>query len=290
MLWDDLRYFLAVARAGTLSKAARELGVSHATVIRRVDQLETDTRTRLFRRLQSGYQLTEDGERLLPHAAEMEKKAHLINSVLTPEKSEYSGRVRISQPENTVINLYPLYQQFISQYPGITLEVDATPTLSNLNQHEADIAIRVTDQPPATLVGRRLGKLRYRAYAHRRYLQSCEDRNVDELDWVIWRPTKSDDAERQEKWLQRNVGNPRIVMRASSIADVLLAVRAGLGVGVLTDVAAQQYPDLTSLDLPAITSDLTLWLLTHRDLRHVPRIKLLMQFVAEGLRAQRASN
>jgi len=101
---------------------------------------------------------------------------------------------------------------------------------------------------------------------------------------------QSDDAERQEKWLLRNVGNPHIVMRASSIADVLLAVRAGMGVGVLTDIVAQQYPDLVGLDLPAITSDLTLWLLTHHDLRRVPRIQLLMQFLADGLRAQRASS
>lgn len=289
MLWDDLRYFLAVARAGTLSKAAREIGVSHATVIRRIDQLEAELDTRLFRRLQNGYRLTDSGERLRPHAEDMEKKAQLIGNVLASDKDDHAGRIRISQPENTVINLYPLYQQFIARYPAISLQVDATPALSNLNQHEVDLAVRITDQPPPTLVGRRLGRLRYHAYVSRQYLLSRTHLNVDELDWVVWRPSRSDDAERQENWLQRNVGRPHIVLRTSSIADVLLAVRAGMGAGVLTDVVAQQYSDLVCLDLPSITSDLTLWLLTHRDLRRIPRIRLLMQFLADGLRAQAPS-
>lgn len=283
MDWDRWRYFLAVARAGTVSAAARQLGISHATVLRRLEQFERDLGVALFKRLQSGYRLTETGEKLLPDAEALELKAQALIRHLRSEAPVQT--LRVSQPENAVLNLFPLYRAFMLRHPGIRLELHSSVAVSDLNRLEADVAIRFTREPPELLVGRCIGKTSYGAFASRDYLARFPTPpSMEQCDWIVW---ERDDAgverDRQQKWLAGRVENPQVVMLTSSSADVLDAIRAGIGVGMVSLSIAAQYPDILALPFPTLSSELKLWLLTHRDMRRQPAILTFMRFMADAL-------
>lgn len=287
--WDNLKIYLAVARNGTVSAAAQELGVSHATVLRRIDQFEQELGTKLFKRLQSGYQLTLEGKALFEEAQNVEAATMRIQRQFEGGDEQMSGAIRITQPENEVVDLYPLYAKFIKRYPDITLEILSTAKISNLNRQDADVALRFTLEPDELLVGRCLGPVHFGAYASKSYLRNHQ-RKLDELelndcDWILWQPESNRmDKSAQLDWLKQRMDEPHIIMRTSSVSDIISAIRSGIGVGFVSHPIAAHYPDLVALPNAKFTSMLKLWILTHRDLRNQARVKCFMRFIADELK------
>ncbi|MEJ6539224.1 MAG: LysR family transcriptional regulator, partial [Halioglobus sp.] len=147
MDWGHLEYFLAVARTGSLSGAAKQLGVNHSTVARRLEKLEQQLNVRLFDRLNNGYRLTDDGLSLKAHAAQVEREINQIQGVFSGSEAELRGTLKISKPSSGLLNLAPLLVAFHRRYPDINLVLTAGGERSEIARMEADVAIRLTNNP-----------------------------------------------------------------------------------------------------------------------------------------------
>ncbi len=279
--WENLRYFLAVARNGTVSGAAKELNVSHSTVLRRIEQFEHILNSKLFKKLQRGYELTAAGEQLYADSQTIEQE---VDKVMARAEGKYDvtqGKLRISQPELGIISIYPLYAEFQRKHPEITLEVYSTMEAHNINQQEVDIVLRIAESPPDLLVGRCLGSIKGRLYASKKYLESLpENHTINDYDWIVWRMTYESS---NKAWLEKHVTNPRIVLYAESMPDVLTAVHSGMGVGFLSSHEARKRSSLVELLDGKVTGKYKLWILTHRDLRNSERVKTFMRFISDNL-------
>ncbi len=285
--WDNIRYFIEVARCGSVSAASDKIEVSHSTVLRRIEQLEQGLGVKLFKRLQSGYELTDSGEGLLNRAFAMEAEAMAIERDYLGKDEKLAGTLRVSQPSDDVVDIYPIYAKFIKTYPEIRLEVSPTGLMAKMTQQETDVAIRFTDKPHDLLIGKKIGHLRFRAYAHKKYLQQFKKRpKLGQVDWIIW---QGEPLVMQRNivynWINEQLEKPRVILQTSSVSGVVSAIRAEIGAGFITDCIAEQYADWVSLPGTEITGAYELWLLTHRDLKHVPRVSCFMRFMEQELRA-----
>ena len=282
--WENLRYFLAVARSGTVSGAAKELGVSHSTVLRRVEQFEQVLDSKLFKKLQRGYELTQAGEKLYANAQGLEDNIDELMSQAEGHYDSTAGKLRISQPEFGILNIYPLYAAFRQQHPEITLEVHSTMTAHNINQQEVDIVLRLSEAPPDLLVGRCLGDIKSRIYCSKDYLaQLPENHTLNDYEWIAWQMPGSGAA---TQWFRDNISNPRIVLHSDSMPDVVSAIVNGMGVGFLSSHEARKHPELVELFDGKVVGEFKLWILTHRDLRNSERVKTFMRFMAENLKLE----
>lgn len=275
MDWDNLRFFIALARKGTLSRAAEQLGVTHVTVSRRIDKLEALLNETLFNRLQSGYTLTAVGEQLLPEAEAVEQAFIDFQHQVASKSEAPSGELHLSLPEPCAIDLSPALCAFMQAYPEISLRVNSTMDTLNLNQLEAEVVIRVTNRPAEMLVGRELCKLPFGPYASKSYVKK-HGRQLDNAQWLIWQKADID----VEAYLatQVEINNPRVVMRSDSNIQMLHILKAGGGVGIVTQRTADADPQLVALS-PKPWGKMGLWVLTHRNLRYAKRVKQFMQFM-----------
>ena len=166
--WDDIRYFLAVARRGSITSAARDLGVNHSTVSRRIAAFEDNLGVRLFDRIATGYNLTPAGQEMVPSAQRMEEEALGLDTAL-------SGVLRVTTA-GTFVNPFLMEQigRFLTEYPGIDIELVVSTDLANLHAREVDVAIRATMNPPDTLVGRRIGRLTAMLYGRSDFIAPGE--------------------------------------------------------------------------------------------------------------------
>lgn len=278
--WDDLRVFLAVARAGSLSGAARRLGVNHSTVFRRIVGLEEMLGVRLFDRLPSGYALTSAGEDTLPIVERIEADVTMLDRTVTGQDLRLSGTVRITATDMLALWLLPDHlRRFREIYPGIEVETVVGNEALNLSRRETDIALRIGNTPPETLVGRRIGTLDFAIYGSPDYCASRPDAALDQQDWIGFDTAHAPLTRQLDKLL---VGM-RPQMRSNSVACAVRLAKAGLGLALLPCAIAELKPDLVRVaELPQ-PFGLDLWLLTHEDLRHTARIRAMMEFLTSAL-------
>lgn len=270
--WDQIRYFVAVAREGSVSRAAAALGVSHATVLRQVGRLEQRLGTRLFDHRQTGYRITAEGQDLLRLGLEMEANAEALLRRALGGDSTLAGDLHLLLPEPSMLDLLPMLGAFTDQHPQIRLHADSDTAVS---PPTVDVALRVTDAPPEGLVGRQLRRLSFRF----RGQQACID--AKHRRWILWQDPA--DAEAGWAWQQRALATvtrtPTVVLTVSGHAQALAAARAGIGIALLTGAAAADLPALAEAgNLPPRS----LWLLTHPDLRRSARVRAFMDFAARA--------
>ncbi|BFM05779.1 LysR family transcriptional regulator [Halioxenophilus aromaticivorans] len=279
--WENLRFFLAVARSGTVLAAAKELRVSHSTVLRRIDQFETSLDSKLFRKLQRGYELTQAGETLYAQAQDVAADIDRVLADAEGKDDATGGVLRISQPEIGILNMYPLYAGFRRLHPDITLQIHSTMQPSNVNQQEVDIVFRISESPPDLLVGRCLGQVKAKAYAHQQYLAGLgSQHNSGDYQWILWQPT----AEANLALLAReNIIDPNVVMYGASMPDVVSAIHHQMGAGFLSTQQAKLHRNLVPLFDGRVFAHYSVWMLTHRDLRNSTRVKTFMRFMADNL-------
>ncbi len=282
--WDDLRLFLAVARTGSLSGAARELGLNHSTLSRRVGRLEERLGARLFERLPGGWLTTPDGDAMLATASRVEEEMLTLDRALHGRDARLSGSLRVAVPDLVGQRMMDHFAAFSAAYPGIRLEIAAGNVPVNLTQREADVALRGTASPPETLIGRRLAQLGVRLFAGRRYLaERPASLPLTEHAWIGWDDSMA--TLPTERWLREQVPVDRVRVRVNSAICQLEACRAGMGVTAMLCLLGDAEPELARLPGDHPTWQYPFWLLTHRDLRRTARVRAFMDFITEGIRA-----
>jgi DNA-binding transcriptional LysR family regulator len=279
--WDQIRYFVAVAREGSAAAAAQRLGVSHATVMRNVSQLEASLGIRLFDRVRSGYRITSDGEDVLASARAMEEHAAALVRRALGKNPAPVGLLRLLIADPSLFDPMPLLREFRQAHPRIEVAVEDArhSATARLAQLDTDAAILVTNTPAEELVGRQIGRVQLGWFAapggSKRGVLKPED-----CEWVVWNSTVS--GELNETWqraqLRRLTPRPRIVLKADSHGAALAAVRSGVGAALLCDAHHQA---LRRLPFAQPRDSFCVWLLTHPDLRRSGRIRALFDFVAK---------
>jgi DNA-binding transcriptional LysR family regulator len=290
--WDDLKYFLAVGQSGSLAGAARALHVNHSTVLRRLARLEETLGTLLFERHATGYAMTAAGEALAHRLAGVGEQIDAAQRQLSGLDSQLSGPLRVTTTDTLLGGLLmPLFAEFRSMHPRIQLQIVINNSFLSLSRREADVAIRPANAPPEYLVGRRIGRLQTAPYAARRYLQQLglptEADHPRLADWSAYDWVVPDDALShlaQARWIRDHVPEPRRAVSADSLVAMADAVRHGMGAGMLLCLLAGADPDLVRLAPVDEAMDTDLWVLTHPDLRHSARVRVLGDFLYERLR------
>lgn len=284
--WDDLRFFLAVAARGSISGAAQELRTSHSTVLRRLASLEKKLGVRLFKRLPGGYAITSAGEQLRERLAGVTEQIAGAQRRLGGLDTRPSGIVRVTSTDTLTHGaLMPLIGEFQRTHPQITLQVAVNNTFMSLTKREADVAIRPTRRPSENLVGRKVGYLQTALYASRSYWKAHARRPFAEHRWIVPDDTLAHLA--QAQWAAKHVPAERIAVSVDTLLGMASAVRAGVGIGMLLTLLADHDDQLVRIREPEPQLDTDVWILTHADLKQVPRIRLFTDFMYERLKAQR---
>lgn len=279
--WDDLRLFLAVARAGSLSGAARVLGVTHSTVFRRIGAFEQRLGVRLFDRLPGGYVLTAAGEEMRDSVLRIEEEIAALALKVTGQDQRPSGMIRITATDMLAVGVLPRHiAAFRAGWPGIEIEMIVSDTVLDLTRREADVAIRVGDPVQETLVGRRVGRLAFAVYAGGGLRAKGLD-DPEQSDWVGYGSAHGPLSRGLGRWWP----GMRQVYRTNSINAAHAAARAGIGLAALPCAIADRDPELVRAARLPEDFGLDLWLLIHEDLRNTARIRMFMDFIAAALAA-----
>jgi DNA-binding transcriptional LysR family regulator len=284
--WDDLRFFLSVAARGSISGAAQELRTSHSTVLRRLASLEKKLGARLFKRLPGGYAITSAGEQLRERLAGVSEQIAGAQRQLGGLDTRPSGIVRLTSTDTLTHGaLMPLIGEFQRTHPEITLQVAVNNTFMSLTKREADVAIRPTRRPSENLVGRKVGYLQTALYASRSYWKVHARRPFAEHRWIVPDDTLAHLA--QAQWAAKHVPAERIALSVDTLVGMASAVRAGVGIGMLLTLLGDDDDQLVRIREPEPQLDTDVWILTHADLKQVPRIRLFTDFMYERLKALR---
>jgi len=284
--WDDIRVFLAVARAGRLQAAARLLGLDHSTVARRMGSLEAAIGARLIDRSPRGVVLTHAGDVLRDHAERMEIEMIGASAAVGADTGTVAGSVRLATPEafGTYV-VAPNVHLLHARHPTIELELAPESRSVSLSRREADIAIGLTRPPRGRLVARRLVDYRLGLYAARDYLDrhaAIEKVEAVKAHPLVWYIDELIDIP-ELRYFDQIVSNAPTVFRSSSIAAQQAAVANGLGLGVLHVFAAEQDTRLQRV-LPELEVTRSYWLLMHADEQRLPRIRAVVDFLDDVVR------
>ena len=287
MEWNDLRDILVIAEAGSLSGAARELGVNHSTIFRRLGSIEQRLGTRLFERLPSGYVPTSAGEEMAAEARRMARGIDALQRRLAGRDLALSGHITVTTTDTHAgLFLGPHLANFAKAHPAIELTLRVGTQLANLARRDADVAIRPTNAPPEALVGRRVASEAFAAYAAPDYLAMTKATDVSEYRWLA--VDDSLDHLAAARWRREHVPASSVVMWTDNLLGLRGLAEAGLGVAFLPCFAADPVPGLIRVPgLPLLADASELWLLTHEDLRHSARIKAFMETMADSIAGDR---
>ena len=281
--WEDVRYFVALARRGTLSATARELRVNHATVARRVASLEGAVGRALFDRRANGYALTADGKALLDEARAMDEAALSVLRRLDAG-TELNGLVRLAIGRVLAERfLMDRLRAFHARYPAIDLEVIGGSRVVSLARREADLALRYGSPKDSDLIGRRVATIGFGLYASPAYRNKI---GADTAPDFIGFDAESDFVA-EAAWLGQEFGERRFSLRTSSQSTQAAAARAGFGIALLPRYLAAADPGLVPVSLANKLPEREVWLIIRRDLRNVPRVRALSDYLVEVFRRDR---
>ncbi|AOU97106.1 transcriptional regulator [Acidihalobacter yilgarnensis] len=282
--WRWIRAFLAVAETGSLSAAARALGVSQPTLSREMQALEQTTGLNLLRRTTQGVTLTAAGERLMATAARMGEAADGFAREASGLSAAPAGDVRISVNEVLGTYLLPLALAALRvRYPGIRVDVVITNRVSNLGRREADIALRMFRPAQSDLVVRRLPDIPLGFYAHRNYVaQHGDPRSWDELAChsLIGNDQDRDFIDAAER-LGLPIGRADFSLRCDHLPAQIELARAGAGICAMHTGLAARWPSLVPVMSWLSLPPLSCWCVTHRDVRYSAPIAVTMRFLIE---------
>ncbi len=280
--WDDLRIFLAVARAGTLARAAARLGINATTVGRRLEKLEETAHARLFDRTPDGYALTRAGHDLLPRAERMEAEALALERAVAGADDKPEGVVRLSVTEMLGTRfIAPHLPRFAERYPGIQLDLSCTNRAVQLSRREADIALRLAQPREDNLVVKMLAAIELSLYAAQSYVdrRGRPGRTLDRHDVILFADARPFAVENQ--WLAARLGQGKVVMRSDSVSAIFAATVAGLGVGLIPRLVGDAEPSLSRIDSADAPEPRVIWQAVHRDLARAGRIRAVLGFLGE---------
>lgn len=285
MDWDDIRYFLAVSRTGSIRSAATRLGVNHSTVSRRIAQLEQQLGVRLFEKLPTGYLITAAGDEIVDLSERMEEQVNALERKVYGRDTGLTGKLRVTLPQVLATHLImPDIVRFTRANPAIELEIISSYETLNLTRRQADVAIRLiyeNQNPPEHLYGRKLASVHRSIYVSKSIKCDYEtDSNILPVDWIV----KEEDGP-LPGWVEPYSSTNNSVYLVSELITQLTATREGLGASILPCYIGDSDPDLARLSAGLSKHYGELWLLTHGDIRNAPRVRVFTEFMAEVIRS-----
>lgn len=282
MDWNDLKFFLEVARTGSLTKTAASLRASQSTVARRVMELEESLGARLFERHQTGYFLTDEGREILRRAEDAEESMLAVERGAAGFSAHVTGTVRLATSENLATDLViPAMPLLLARHPELRVEIASDTTTVTLGRREADLARRVVRPASGNLKLRQLGRISYAVYAARDYLERHPQWGEDPFagrSVITW-----DEAHSHlpaARWLAEQASHATPVLLASNLPMQIAAVNAGLGLAVLPDFLATA-PQLVKVVASDRLFHNGLWLVMHADLSASSRVRAVADFLGE---------
>ena len=284
--WDEFRLVKSIAEARSLVGAAELLGVNHSTVFRRLAAVESAIGARLFERSRTGYEPTAAGEEMIALAATMAESVLEFERRVAGRDIKPTGELSVTTPEAIGLHFMPaIVAQFQAQNPGIVVELILSNQSLNLSRRDADIAIRLTNDPPETLVGRRICTGRWSVYCRRDLIAEHGSDFVDSVAFIGFGDNFGPAPGR--RWIEANVRPGRLVAKANSAYCMLQLALQGFGATLLPCFLGDRSPDLTRVGYLLPELDLGLWMLTHSDLRRSARVRAFMDFAGGELTKHR---
>jgi DNA-binding transcriptional LysR family regulator len=282
MDWDDVRYFLAVARGGSVRAAAERLGVNHSTVLRRIAQLEERLGAQMFEKLPSGYRLTDAGEEVLEFAEQMEASSNQLETRIFGRDQSVRGLLRVTLPPPLATHLLmPDFADFARLHPEIEMEILSVDQPVNLTTRQADVAIRVVydrNNLPPNLHGLKGPELFGGVYISRDLLAASRAGAPERVRWIVWSKYGVPDWARAGE-----VRATEVLFKTTDAGAQLAAVRQGLGITTLPCFIGDADPLLVRVPGTDLHLYGTLWLLTQGETRKTKRVRLFTEFISRRL-------
>jgi DNA-binding transcriptional LysR family regulator len=270
---SDLNFFLALARQGSMSAAGKLLNVQHTTVSRRIAALEKVLKQKLFHYGNQRYVLTAAGEKLLPHAIKIEEQSLEAQRAILGAETQVAGPLKVTMPYDFFCRVVASeIPRFAETYPDIELEFLCSPSLLDLSSLEADIALRITGNPPGNLIGRKIIALSHGIYGSPRFLRD----NTRQPQLILWRGDPP-----LPPWAMEHFPDANIVARTDEAETMLAMVKNHLGLARIPDYLALGEPTIERLDVPLTPSKWGIWILHHKDLRDTQRVRVFKDFLTD---------
>ncbi|MEL0018181.1 MAG: LysR family transcriptional regulator [Gammaproteobacteria bacterium] len=279
MLWSHLEFFLATARHGTLSAAAKELGVNHTTVARRILALEKELQVKLFKRKNTGYILSEHGISLLEEVRQIEERINQTKSKFISTPENIVGKLSIARTtDSNKFNF--LLKKFQDAFPNIELSSYVGTSESQIKSYEADISILTTRYPPQDMVAKKIGTTGMHIYGSKEYLKGKNINDLESLDWLSFR----NDSVRPNTFdlIRRSVKNPNIKFASDSYTEILGLALEGCGVAFLADLDMEGKNNMKMIASQNHFQEVHIWLVFHPDLVNNLRVQAFKNFFVEN--------
>lgn len=276
--WDSLRYFNAFVRERSLAAAARSLDVEHATVARRISALESALNIKLVDRRGRLYELTEDGVRVGEYAALMESASFALERFIEGEDNRVEGEVTLSAPPAFLGTMVARrLGELRKRYPLLQLRLVGAKSTASLARKETDIAITFVRPEEQSVVVKSLGTLCFSSYASASYLAL---RMAADFEFIGY--DRSMEQSAQQRWLKDNLKGRRLSVTSNDLRIQALAAAGGAGVVCLPDFLAREY-ELVEAEIGCPPLELPIWLAFHEDLRSSVKIRVVLDFLMQGL-------
>lgn len=285
--WRDLQYVLAVAQTGSLTAAAKTLDVNHSTVLRRINSFERMHAVRLFDRKRTGYSLTVEGRQILDGARSVAGAVDQLEQKIATRGKRLSGKIRLTTTDSFLFSLVgPHLAHFQREFPDVIINVSVTNQTLNLTRRDADVAIRPGVVDPDPLAGEKISDINCAVYAAPEYWRDNQNRALDDQPWLGFSDVLVNSS--PGRWMKANIPSDRVVFSANSFLALRQAAELGGGVAILPCFLGDATPKLMRAGGVLEPCRSGLWILTHKDLIHAPRIRAFTDFMKKALATETA--
>lgn len=287
MNWDDIRVFLQIGRSNSLTAASKQLKMDSSTLGRRITRLEERMATRLFVKTPQGYDLTESGQRLMEHAAEMELASLSAQEIIQGQTDSLSGTVRIGAPDGSANFLLPeVCAEISAENPDLEIQILAVPRVLNLSKREVDMAITVSPPTAGRLVVQKVTDYHLHLAATKGYIAAHPDLlNIEQVKnhpIIGYIPDLIFDKELD--YLSDIGLKPTVGLASNSVSVQINMINQGAGIGVVHDFAMPNFPDLKFLFKDELALKRSFYLVRHEGDRRVGRLNRFADRLGQGMR------
>ena len=284
--WDNLRYLLAIAEEGTLTEAAKRLGVSHTTVQRRIATFEVELGTPLLSKSVSGYQLTVAGQSMVRQARDIQIALEAQTREISAASSTLTGTVKITSTDTISFFLLPdILKALNTKYPDLDIHLHMMNRMSDIQKLEADVAIRTGREPPEQLIGRKIGSLGFKVCASKDYV--AEHRlaafPVTDFNYHAIVLDADYDGVPFARWFRSQLSESAHISTVNGFLAAWRLCKAGMGITLLPEYLVNDSDELVELTSTELPEPNDLWILGHSDFRDTERVRVVRHFLFEAL-------